>query len=496
MPHPGNVNQIQSHMAKVRTARDLVARQRWKEAYDILRPLERSHPKDPEILLLLATLQAGVGNVNEARSIALRLLKIVENPDARLLLGRCERILGNTDEALAQFQRAEQTDRLRDHARILRGGALEEAARFDEAREVLEPMVREAEARGPVPVRLLLEWTKLLVQFDRSDEAAEAVDKIVAAGADPLTCHFALLLKAKALDRQGDYAGAFKAATRANGLVPVQFDPQAYAQLATALIKQSTREYLELVPRSTCTSEVPVFIAGMPRSGTSLVDRIINAHPKAAGVGELNIIEGFAMRLAREYNPSKPPPACFGKLQEREWTKFANEYVRELRRLTGPDAERVVNKTLGAFRMMSIIAHLFPKTRIIHTIRDPRDVAISCFMSTLNTRTFPWCTRLDWAACATEQSMRVMEHWKDVLDIPILDVRYEELVADPETQFRRVIEFLGLEWDDRCLDFHKHGKTLHTLSYDQVNRPVYTSSARRHRNYAPFLEGIAFPDYP
>ncbi len=89
----------------------------------------------------------------------------------------------------------------------------------------------------------------------------------------------------------------------------------------------------------------------------------------------------------------------------------------------------------------------------------------------------------------------MMRHWKETLDVPILDVHYEALVADPEHQFRRIIAFIGLEWDDACMAFHNSRRTVRTLSYDQVNRPIYTTSSGRHRNYASYIEGIEFPAY-
>jgi len=128
-------------------------------------------------------------------------------------------------------------------------------------------------------------------------------------------------------------------------------------------------------------------------------------------------------------------------------------------------------------------------------VRDPRDMAISCFMGGFNSRLHPWTTELAWCASAWVQSQRMMQHWIDALDVPVLEVRYEELVRDPETQFPRLIEFLGLEWDEACTKFHESKRTVRTLSYNQVNKPLYTTSAGRHMNYASKIEGIDWPEY-
>jgi len=292
----------------------------------------------------------------------------------------------------------------------------------------------------------------------------------------------------------GDYDGAFESAARANEIGKLEFSPELYEQQVSVLIENWSREAMERFPISDCDSEIPVFVAGMPRSGTSLIDQIIDAHPKAAGVGELATIERFAIELAAAWDPDAEPPACFGRYTPQRWTRAARAYVREITR-QAPDAERIVNKALGNNKLVGLIARLFPRTRIIHAIRDPRDVAISCFMGGFNNHLHPWTTQIDWAARAWEQSMRMMEHWKRSLDVPILDVHYERLVRDPDTEFPRIIEFLGLEWDDACREFHKSRRTVRTLSYDQVNRPLYTSSAGRHRNYARHIAGVEFPAY-
>jgi len=188
------------------------------------------------------------------------------------------------------------------------------------------------------------------------------------------------------------------------------------------------------------------------------------------------------------------PPRAFGRYDHFRWTSQAERYVREVR-VQAPGAERIVNKALGNNRILGLIARMFPKTRIIHAIRDPRDVATSCIMGGFVKQVHPYATRVQWAASAWEQSMRLMDHWKKTLNVPILDVYYEKLVTQPETEFPRIIEFLGLEWDDACREFFKSRRTVRTLSYDQVNRPLYTTSINRNLNYSKHLEWVAFPTY-
>ncbi|MEM7756275.1 MAG: sulfotransferase, partial [Planctomycetota bacterium] len=352
------------------------------------------------------------------------------------------------------------------------------------------------QAGQPVPPPVRFEWAKLCVHEKDYERAITEVDALVEQGVDDNLRRVALHVKAKACDRSKRYEEAVDAAKGANAIGELEFSPELYEAQVSALMEIWSAENMAKFPLAKCDSELPVFVAGMPRSGTSLIDQIIDAHPKAAGVGELASVEHFAKQLSVAYDSTKEPPECFGKFNEFKWSKAANDYVRDLKKRAPDGAERVVNKALGNNKLVGLIARLFPKTRIIHAVRDPRDVAVSCFMGGFNHAVHPWTTRFEWIAPAWEQSRRMMQHWQDTLDVPILEVQYEELVRDPETQFPRIIEFLGLEWDDACREYYKTRRTVRTLSYDQVNRPIYTTSAGRNANYAPWMKDVEFSAYP
>ncbi len=477
----------------IQLARTWLRERDFQGAAKAIEPLLRRDRRDPEVLFLAGLIAEGRHKTWEAADYARRSLKIHPHPEARLLLARCLRVSGETDEAIAHCDAVIQAQPANNMARIIKGGALEEAGRFDEARQIIEPMQQRSVGRE-LP-QVTFEWCKLLVHGNQYAEAIELLDPLIEDDrlTNDMRC-IQLQLKAKAYDRSGDYAGAYDAAARANVIGQIEFSPAMYEEQVSVLIDNWSRQSMECFPISSCDSEIPVFVAGMPRSGTSLIDQIIDAHPQASGVGELSSIEKFARKLAAAWDPDKDPPACFGPYDRFRWTRAARDYLRETQK-RAPSADRIVNKALGNNKLVGLIARLFPNTRIVHAIRDPRDVAVSCFLGGFNNRMHPWTTRLDWAARAWEQSLRMMEHWKASLDVPILDVHYEKLVREPETEFPRIIEFLGLEWDEACREFHKSRRTVRTLSYDQVNRPLYTTSAGRHANYAALLEGIEFPPY-
>ncbi len=149
-----------------------------------------------------------------------------------------------------------------------------------------------------------------------------------------MNVHACLHLKAKSCDRAKDYATAFKAAAAANEIGKLPFDPDLYAEQVSILIENWSAEAMPHFPRADCPSELPVFVAGMPRSGTSLIDQIIDAHPRAAGVGELSDLVGFATAMSTSYDPDLPAPACFGGYDDKALTRAAARYLQHCRKLS------------------------------------------------------------------------------------------------------------------------------------------------------------------
>lgn len=496
---PAPVQMTPERQALIKEVRQHIGASEFTEALEKVKPWVEKHPKDPEALLLMGLCFEGLRDLARAIEYARKSAAIYEHVETDLLVARVQRLMGNTDEVVRLCKKILAKKPGMHVPALVLGGALEEAGRFDEAREVIRPGLDAVIAQGIEGLihAFRYEWAKLLVQEKKFEEGITEIDLILNSNLkkDDLRRQ-AYHLKAKACDRMKNYEAAYQAAHNANQYEAYPFSPELYEEQVSTLIEIWSRDNMARFPKSDCDSPVPVFVAGMPRSGTSLIDQIIDAHPKAAGVGELATIESFAGALSQAFDPDKDPPECFGPFQTQQWSRVARQYLRYIQRQDAT-AERIVNKALGNNKLVGLLACLFPKTRIIHAIRDPRDVAVSCYMGGFNNKIHAWTTRFDWISMAWQQSMRMMDHWKDVLDVPILDVHYENLVRDPDTEFPRIIEFLGLEWDDKCREFHKSRRTVRTLSYDQVNRPLYTSSAGRHVNYLEYMEaeGAVFPEY-
>lgn len=226
-------------------------------------------------------------------------------------------------------------------------------------------------------------------------------------------------------------------------------------------------------------SEVPVFIVGMPRSGTTLTEQILASHPQMAGAGELTAI-GNAVKRMREtlgYPRNPPTGKALGNIAQR--------YVQRLREVDA-EAQRVTDKMPGNYHHVGLITRIFPKARIIHCRRNPVDNCLSCFIQNFGADGLSWSLDLEDAAHQYRGYHRLMAHWRKILPPGrMLEIDYEDTVADLEGQARRLVDFVGMEWDDECLSFHENKRAVITASHDQVRQPIYNTSVGRWKKYGP-----------
>ncbi len=494
--NPKGGARINEEALAVTNAQRALNERRPLEAIRVLEPWVDRPSAAASTLLCAARAQLALGMRRRALVLLDRAIPAGAEPVAHLLRGMCLSYAGRTDEACEAFRVSLKDAALRIDGSCAMAIALENASRIEEARALLEPLVGEVGSSGHFNHMLATAWARVLTQLKRFDEAdAQIAAALAHLGSTHAPVRNELwYLRAKIYDRCGRYDEAFAAAVQANMIGEMPFDPAEHTRHVSDLIARWSRDAMSHFPKSGCSSEIPVFVSGMPRSGTTLIDQIVDAHPQGAGVGELAHLENFARRIQASLVPGVAPPACFGNLQDQQWADVANAYLTEIT-TREPTAQRIVNKALGNTQILWLIAALFPKTRIVHVTRDPRDVAVSCLMGGFNNRLHPWTTRVEWVAHAWRESQRLMAHWRATLAVPILDVSYENLVEHSTTEFPRIIEFFGLPWDEACYRFHESKRTVRTLSYDQVNRPLYSSSIARHKNYAKSISVVDWPAY-
>ncbi len=230
-------------------------------------------------------------------------------------------------------------------------------------------------------------------------------------------------------------------------------------------------------------SQAPVFIVGMPRSGTSLVEQIAASHSRVFGAGELHEL-GRIWQTLLAHNRGRPVENWDAAFAQR----LADRHVASLQAL-GKGAVRVIDKMPDNIFFLWIIAALFPSARIILCRRDARDVCLSCYFHHFTEGHLYAYNLADCGGRAVEID-RLAAHWSKVLPLEILAIDYEKLVADPQAESRRLIEFLGLEWEPSCLDFHRTVRPVLTASAWQVRQPLYRRSIGRWQRYAPHLSTL------
>lgn len=285
----------------------------------------------------------------------------------------------------------------------------------------------------------------------------------------------------KYYDEIGEFAKAFRSYQRANELIKTAaevYDRDARTRLVDDLIRTYPQETLARAERGASDSTVPVFVVGMPRSGTSLVEQIIASHPAAKGAGELEFWSYVVLKHVTSVRQEPPGEATRRKLAE--------GYLRVLT-ANSAGAARVVDKSPFNSDYLGVVHSVFPKARVIYVRRDPLDTCLSCYF-----QDFPPAInfKLDLADLAHfyREHHRLIEHWRSALPAgTLLDVPYEELVADQRGWTRRMLEFLDLPWDERCLSFHSTDRSVLTASYWQVRQKIYNRSIGRWRNYQKFI---------
>jgi tetratricopeptide (TPR) repeat protein len=396
-------------------------------------------------------------------------------------LGRAYRKLGKTEIGLPYLNKAVKLQPGRSDVKLALAESLLVLGRMDEAAEIYRPLLNVQGLRADAIIGLA--QTR---KFMKGDVEFELIDKAFAELAPNSTKLEVLHNSVGKMHNDAElFDGAFSHYHRAKVLAGAAFDVEnyrakidQYIQIFNAIFFLERMEFGD-------PTETPVFIVGMPRSGTTLIEQIVSSHPDVYGAGELVHIR----LLADSLSPPSANPVTFveavKKLNKDACLRLAGDYLKVLHHHS-KEAMRVTDKMPHNFEFLGFIALLFPNARIIHARRDPMDNCVSCFMNWFS-GAHGYNTDLTKLGAYYREYVRLFDHWRKTLRLRILEIDYQEMVSDQEGQSRRLIDFLELEWDPKVLSFYETERSVQTISRWQVRQPIYKTSVSRWRAYEKHL---------
>jgi predicted Zn-dependent protease len=440
-------------------------------------------PGSPLIRLLDVEAQIHIGGIRDA-VIALKHMEAEAKADPAWL--------GRISEAYSQcgdFEAAERCARaavtLDPDSAALRyalSSALIATGNLEQAEDVLDELI----ASNPHDYDAYYNRATLRKQTPEKnhvDAIRKAMDETAEDPMSAVGLNYALAHELEDLGQDEESFAALKKgadARRAMMAYRVEKDTDTMARIAKVFDAEFFAKH-----RNTCDEQGPIFVFGLPRSGTTLVDRILSAHPEVESLGELNDFPLALTALCRAVPGSGDLVSKSADLDMRE---LGEAYLHRVRQ-RAKGRRFFIDKAPANFLYIGLIAAALPNARIIHLNRNPIDNALGMYKA-LFRMGYPFSYDFDDLATYMQAKAKLMAHWHTVLPARVTEVHYEDIVSDQETQTRRLLAEVGLPWNAACLDFHKNTSPTATASAAQVRRPLYTSSVDRWRRYETQLEPL------
>ncbi len=466
---------------------------RLDEAADLMRRALTIESRDEKLFVHYATVLLDQHKVDEAaKSNESALALNANNHDAVNLAGRIAFERGDLAAALTSYRRALTLKPDLADAYNNMGNVLKELGQLQEAHDAYLQAIRLDPNIAGVYVNLadskkFAPGDPHLATMEALAEKSDGLSKT-----DRLQLDFAL---GKAYGDLKDYQRSFTHLLAGNAAkrATIAYDEASVVGLFDRIEATFTRELMAQKSGGGDPSRMPIFVIGMPRSGTTLIEQIIASHPLVHGAGELQTFNDVVLAVRGPDGGTLRYPDFVPALDAAALRQIGARYIADVRKLA-PSGERVTDKMPSNYYFAGLIHLALPNAKIIHSVRNPVDTCISCF-SKLFTAEQNHTYDLTELGRYYKRYEQLMAHWRRVLPAQaILDVRYEDVVADLEKQARRIIEYCGLPWDDRCLSFHETERPVRTASATQVRQPIYKSAVGRWRVYelqlAPLLRAL------
>lgn len=470
----------------------------------LLEAYTKHSPNDKNGWLLLAECLFRLAHYQEARNMARKARKLDKtDPQIYVLLGKITH--NQRDFTAAKDYNAKGLEFAPDNPTLLTnyGAALQ----FLNEREEADAFYRKQLAKDPLTFHaydgLAYSSKDLGTETELMGRAEEALQQLK--GQEPAGVESLYFCLGKHYQKRKDTAKGWHYLKKFHDIrrAALPYQPaDRIAQQFPRLIETCTKEYLHQpdLARATATEDhAPIFIVGMPRSGTTLTEQILHSHSQCVGRGEMRELNAIAHQIPITCRINKPFPECVVELQSDQLQPLAQRYLDALI----PDDNApyyAIDKSPFNFFCLGLIYQLFPNAKIIHCQRNPMDTALSIYENKFSAEHF-WMHSPEDIGEYYKHYHQLMDHWHQALPCPIHSIQYEALIDDPENQLRALLAFLELEWEEDCLNFHQNDRVADTVSIWQVKQPLYKSSDGKWKQYEsqlqPFINTIGdYANYP
>jgi tetratricopeptide (TPR) repeat protein len=446
----------------------------------------RGEPANLDAAFHLGRMQMELGHLSEAEGTLTRLLaKAPQHGPAKLALAAIYRQLSRNAEAMALARAVAERAPRNGAAKVMLAMTLVDTGQTAEA----EAMFRAAIAQGAAVVDAVAGLAQIH-RFTAADPEPALVRHLLAnphlAARDRQSL---LYTQAKMADDLGDPGGAVAAATAAKAALPLadQFGP--YESFARGCMAMMDRAFFDERRHKGLETQQPVFIVGMPRSGTSLVEQIIAAHPQAEGAGELQALPQLAGQIGGTAATPEALVRTLDRLDGAATAALGRRYLMALQADRPPGLPRITDKLPHNFQNLWLTGLLFPNARIVQCRRHPVDVCLSIYLRHFG-RGHWYAQSLAGLGRFYKFHEELTAHWRQATGLRWHEVSYESLVVEPEPNIRALIGFLDLGWNDACLDPWRVERSVSTFSTAQVRQPIYTSAVARWKKYAPYIKPL------
>ena len=435
---------------------------------------------DDLALALRAQALNALGHYDEAmQSITQAIAKNKKRADYHGLQADMLTTHGHFRKAIASYDKALKINP--NHHGVIAGKA-NTWLRLNEpkkAHQLLKPLMNSNNA----DTTILISYAKTLLSMDEPFEAAQCLIRRLPATSEPnetrRTLYFTL---GKAMEQAGEYQSAFEAYAEGNTLSPSGFDVEDTKQKYTVIKSIYPTDGIGELPTSEIDASNRVFIVGMLRSGSTLTEQIIDAHSMARGIGESKVLPSLINAELSEKSID-----AWQDLNSEQLTDIATKYLDDTQ--DADEYKLVVDKQLGNYQFVGMIRQLFPNAKVIHCTRNPMSMGLSCFAQKLPPHSNPWASSLETIGQFYSTYASLMAHWSLCFN-DLFEVPYESLVQSQEQWTRSILEYCGLQFDEKCLRFWESGRTVLTLSQDQVSKPMYTDVLTRHERFGSLLDPL------